>query len=356
MEINNNYINIDISSLNCIGDNRCREKTIIKYPIIIGIYKITSKNGAIYIGLSNDIYQRLYKYKKLRCKLQLKLYNSLIKYGVESHKFEIIHTIQKDNLEKKYIYQKLRDLEIYYIKKFNSFYGDNDKFGLNLTRGGDLMELTEESRNLIRIKNKGRIVSKETRIKISNFHKGKPLSEEHRVKISKSNKGKKISEETRKKLIESHKGEKHTIERIQKKIGKKQSLETIRKRVEQYSGENHWTRRKKISQETKDKISKTLKGKFVGINSPSYGIKKSEEHKKKLSEIKKGVKRTIESRIKQSNSISGKNHHNYGKKYSEEHKKKLSEAHKGKNLTEEQKYKKSIKMKLYWENKKKKDI
>jgi predicted GIY-YIG superfamily endonuclease len=159
MEINNNYINIDISSLNCIGDNRCREKTIIKYPIIIGIYKITSENGAIYIGLSNDIYQRLYKYKKLRCKLQLKLYNSLIKYGVESHKFEIIHTIKKDNLEKKEIYQKLRDLEIYYIKKFNSFYGDNDKFGLNLTRGGDLMELTQESRNLIKIKNKGRIVS-----------------------------------------------------------------------------------------------------------------------------------------------------------------------------------------------------
>jgi group I intron endonuclease len=57
----------------------------------IGIYKIISPTGKIYIGQSKNIYFRWDNhYQKLRCEEQYKLYNSLKKYGPENHKFEIV--------------------------------------------------------------------------------------------------------------------------------------------------------------------------------------------------------------------------------------------------------------------------
>ena len=48
---------------------------------MIGIYKITSPTKKIYIGQSINIEYRIESYKKLiRCKKQIKLYNSLKKY------------------------------------------------------------------------------------------------------------------------------------------------------------------------------------------------------------------------------------------------------------------------------------
>lgn len=249
---------IEISSLPCIDDKRGRYKTIELYPKISGIYKITSPNGSIYIGLSNDIYYRIYScYKKLRCKSQHKIYNSLVKYGVNNHKFEIIDIVQ-ENIEETEKINILRKLEVSYIKKYNSFYGDNH-FGMNLTRGGEIIELTEETKRIMNEKKKGRIVSQETKEKLRKFNLGKKLSQEHKDKISKSHKGKIVSEITRKRLSESHNGEKHSLERIQKKIGRKQSEETIKKRIEKISGNNHWTKKYGHSQETKNKISRTLK-------------------------------------------------------------------------------------------------
>jgi group I intron endonuclease len=57
---------------------------------IVGIYKISSPKGKTYIGQSIDIQKRFYLYKILSCKSQIKLYNSLKKYGPENHKFEEI--------------------------------------------------------------------------------------------------------------------------------------------------------------------------------------------------------------------------------------------------------------------------
>jgi group I intron endonuclease len=58
---------------------------------MIGIYKITSPSGKIYIGQSIDIERRFRSYNKLsHCKQQIILYNSFIKYGVENHIFEVI--------------------------------------------------------------------------------------------------------------------------------------------------------------------------------------------------------------------------------------------------------------------------
>ena len=48
---------------------------------MIGIYKITSPTGRIYIGQSIDIEKRIIKYQNIKCKSQRLLYNSLFKYG-----------------------------------------------------------------------------------------------------------------------------------------------------------------------------------------------------------------------------------------------------------------------------------
>jgi group I intron endonuclease len=68
---------------------------------MIGIYKITSPSGKIYIGQSTNIEKRWSTYKKLQCKGQIKLFNSLKKYGHEAHKFEVLEECDKDQLIQK---------------------------------------------------------------------------------------------------------------------------------------------------------------------------------------------------------------------------------------------------------------
>jgi hypothetical protein len=73
----------------------------------IGIYKIISPNGKIYIGQSINIEQRWSKdYKTLRCKTQPKLYNSLKKYGFENHIFEVIEECEEFKLLERETYWK----------------------------------------------------------------------------------------------------------------------------------------------------------------------------------------------------------------------------------------------------------
>lgn len=63
---------------------------------MIGIYKITSPSGKIYIGQSWNIKARFNKYNKVKCKEQRYLYHSLVKYGVNNHEFEILHELPSD--------------------------------------------------------------------------------------------------------------------------------------------------------------------------------------------------------------------------------------------------------------------
>jgi len=66
----------------------------------IGIYKITSPTGRVYIGQSSNLKYRLADYYKLRSKSkkQVILYNSFLKYGVENHQFDIIEYCTIDEL------------------------------------------------------------------------------------------------------------------------------------------------------------------------------------------------------------------------------------------------------------------
>lgn len=89
---------------------------------ICGIYKITSPKGKIYIGQSKNIKKRWYSYVNLYCKSQPKIYNSLKKYGVSSHKFEVIHICNLNELD---------ELELFYIDFYQSF---KNNIGLNCSR------------------------------------------------------------------------------------------------------------------------------------------------------------------------------------------------------------------------------
>jgi group I intron endonuclease len=85
---------------------------------MIGIYKITSPSGKIYIGQSIDIERRFNGYKKRHCKSQPKLNRSFVKYKPENHKFEIIKECN--------VYE-LNDYERYY----QDFYNVLSSNGLN---------------------------------------------------------------------------------------------------------------------------------------------------------------------------------------------------------------------------------
>lgn len=107
---------------------------------VLGIYKITSPSGRVYIGESKDIEGRKNRYKNYNCKTQIRLYNSLNKYGWEQHTFEIVEECTEEDLKCKERY-------------WQDFYNVIGKNGLNLklTKCGEQKHvLSQISKNKIR--------------------------------------------------------------------------------------------------------------------------------------------------------------------------------------------------------------
>jgi group I intron endonuclease len=164
---------------------------------ISGIYKITSPNGKIYIGQSIDVYLRFKYYKYLKCKSQKKLYNSLIKHGVENHLFEVIEQCSVNLLnERERYYQDFyncveRGLNCSYTKtndktgKHSKETIDNIKKSLVGIVKNKPMPMKESTKNLISKSNIERFKNKENhpRYKVK-------LSDETKLKISNTKKEK----------------------------------------------------------------------------------------------------------------------------------------------------------------------
>jgi len=129
---------------------------------IIGIYKITSPSGKIYIGQSINIHKRWSAYKNIKYVKQPRISNSVLKYGIENHRFEIIEECLLEELDKQETYWKQ-----YYINKL----------------GWDKMLFCQL------IDGKGGPKSKETKLKISLIKKGSKLSQDICIKMSKSKLG-----------------------------------------------------------------------------------------------------------------------------------------------------------------------
>ncbi len=175
---------------------------------ICGIYKITNPKKKVYIGQSVNINSRFSFYKRLDCKKQPKIYNSLKKYGIEKHKFEIIHICTRE---------ELNDLEKYYVDLYQTF---NSKFGLNVRDGGGSKgKLSEETLKNMGSWNIGRKATEETLKKMSisklgdkNPFFGKNHEEKCITVLRNRNTGIKYSKETNDKKV--RKGSQNGISKL----------------------------------------------------------------------------------------------------------------------------------------------
>ena len=221
---------------------------VYKHTLLIGPHK-----GWSYIGTTCQEPEERWRNGK-GYSTQKKFYRAIKKYGWENFSHEILSinlTFEEANIKE---------------KEFISLY-DSKNNGYNSDDGG--------------LGSAGHTVSDEARNKISKRCKGRKLSEEHKQKIGNANRGKlhgEMSDSHKQKLSLAHKG-------------KKMSAEFKRKQSEIHKGKPSGIAGKKHSKETKLKMSLA-----------KIGIKLSKEHKQKLSLVHKG------------------------KVFSEEFKKKLSQA------------------------------
>lgn len=170
---------------------------------MIGIYKITSPSGKVYIGQSVNIEKRFKQYQFLyKIKNQTKLYNSFKKYGIDAHLVEII--IECEEAE-------LNDLERYYQDLYNVI---NTGLNCTLTNSSDRSgKHSKETSEKIRKSLKGRKVNPESVRKMRESLTGRKLTDEQKKSISEGRKGMKIPESTRLRMSESKKGGKNPMAR-----------------------------------------------------------------------------------------------------------------------------------------------
>ena len=180
----------------------------LKYKDNSGIYGIRQiSTNLIYIGQTKMKFKKRYWNHswKLNNNIHdnIHLQNAWNKYGYNDFVFEIIHIIDKN--------ENMNDLEIGYIKKYNSF-----KNGFNLTIGGEGKKggiTSEYTKKLIGEKNKlnglGRKASEETRLKMKNSSQHKKMTPENSKKLKESRIGIKHTGDTKQKMKESHIGSKN---------------------------------------------------------------------------------------------------------------------------------------------------
>lgn len=188
---------------------------------MIGIYKIKSKSGRIYIGQSKNINQRFDYYKRLKCRPQIRLYRSLIKYGIDNHTFEIIEecSINLLNERERYwqdFYNVLgkKGLNCNLVAHNNCPKVLSEETKLRISRSLIGSTHTEESKRKIIEALTGRVVSQETRNKISKANKNRKASSETRQNISNALKGRKISKDIIDKITKTMSQIKHYNSRI----------------------------------------------------------------------------------------------------------------------------------------------
>lgn len=143
---------------------------------MVGIYKITNPKGRVYIGQSIDLEKRYQHYKSGTVESQIRIYQSIKKYGWQNHNWEIICECEES---------VLNQLERKYQEEYKSVeHGLNCRYTETKDKSGKLSEETKQR-----------------------MRKPKsPRSEEHCKKLSEIAKNRKPSEETKRKTSESLRG------------------------------------------------------------------------------------------------------------------------------------------------------
>jgi group I intron endonuclease len=112
------------------------EETVISDSMPV-IYKITSPTDKVYIGQSWDWTSRKSKYKRLKTHEQVKVHRSLLKYGYDAHKVEVICELPEDVTQ-----EILDNYEIIYWQ----CYKDCGVEMLNVKEPGSKGKLSEDTR------------------------------------------------------------------------------------------------------------------------------------------------------------------------------------------------------------------
>lgn len=279
----------------------------------IGIYFIVCNiNKTGYVGQSRNIYTRIMKHKSLLKNnkhennyLQA-VYN---KYGLVSFSFYILEECTIDTLTER---------ETYWVNQLDA------EYRLNLEKliiGGKTH--SEETKKKLSEHFMGHYVSEETRQKISNAHKGKPGH----------NKGKKHSEEAKENMSRAQKGRKITDKNILEKMSenkKKWWAKLKEKEPEKYKELCNKTggSLKRMKETDPEKYANTIEN----IKEKNRRKVVTEETKQKISKANKGRKHTEEEKEKRKKS----NILRYKKTpMSQETKDKISKANKGKKPSKE---------------------
>lgn len=161
---------------------------------MIGIYKITSPTGRVYIGQTINLEERIKTYKRGNCKNQIKVKRSFEKHGIHTHIFQIIKLCRVE---------ELNDAERYFQDTFDCLgkNGLNCKLSKSFDKNGFLSEETKariskgligitkgkkvrpDIIEIIRITSTGRVPSLEARQNMSNAQKGRQCSDAAKEKI-----------------------------------------------------------------------------------------------------------------------------------------------------------------------------
>lgn len=115
---------------------------------MVGIYTIISPTNKVYVGQSWNIRKRFLDYKTPeRCKDQQRIYNSLIKYGVDRHKFGI-----GIELDKSITQEELNNWEVFIWEYFKSLGFEM----LNIKKPGSRGKHSQESKDKMSMAKKGK--------------------------------------------------------------------------------------------------------------------------------------------------------------------------------------------------------
>lgn len=186
---------------------------------MIGVYKIISPSGKIYIGQSTNLQKREIAYRSNSCKGQTKLYNSLVKYGFSAHIFEVIEqcTIEELNIRERH---------------WQDFYNVVGTSGLNcllVATDTSPYKCSEETRQRISQAAKGKKKSKEHMENKSRTCRGMKQTPEHIEKRCQAYRGRELSDSHKRKLSEAKKGKKQSKEHIQAIIESRKRNKELRK-------------------------------------------------------------------------------------------------------------------------------